>query len=132
MTELSAHLVDEVLPVVPVRQWVLSLPYAVRYRIAWDHELARAILAVFVRALMGFYRDRAKRRRIDGGRTGTVTFIQRFGGALNVNPHFRELRLERAFFHGMTRSMRLSGVANADIMNLYGLHGRVPPEYLAP
>src|SRR2546422_7781598 len=31
MTEYAARLVDEVLPRVPVRQWVLSLPYRLRY-----------------------------------------------------------------------------------------------------
>jgi Transposase zinc-binding domain len=31
MTERAAHLVDEVLPWVPVRQWVLTLPYRLRY-----------------------------------------------------------------------------------------------------
>src|SRR5712691_8494701 len=30
MTERAAHLVDEVLPWVPVRQWVLTLPYPYR------------------------------------------------------------------------------------------------------
>jgi photosystem II stability/assembly factor-like uncharacterized protein len=32
MTEQAAHLVDRVIPDVPVRQWVLSLPWALRYR----------------------------------------------------------------------------------------------------
>jgi len=27
MTERAAHLADEVIPFVPVRQWVLTLPY---------------------------------------------------------------------------------------------------------
>ena len=31
MTERAARLVDGVLPRVPVRQWVLSLPYRLRY-----------------------------------------------------------------------------------------------------
>jgi hypothetical protein len=41
MTEFAARLVDEVLPRVPVRQWVLSVPYRLRYLLAWDHALAR-------------------------------------------------------------------------------------------
>jgi len=36
MTERAAHLVDHVFPDVPVRQWVLSLPYRLRYRLAWE------------------------------------------------------------------------------------------------
>lgn len=39
MTERAAHLADRVFPDVPVRQWVLSLPYRVRYQLAWDHDL---------------------------------------------------------------------------------------------
>ena len=39
------------LPRVPVRQWVLSLPHRLRYLLAWDHRLCRAVLGVFIRAL---------------------------------------------------------------------------------
>jgi hypothetical protein len=27
---------------VPVRQWVLTVPYRLRYRLAWNHGLSRA------------------------------------------------------------------------------------------
>lgn len=37
MTERAAHLVDAVLPRVPVRQWVLTVPYRLRYQMAWNH-----------------------------------------------------------------------------------------------
>src|SRR6266851_4498027 len=60
MTECAARLVDEVLPRVPVRQWVLSLPYRLRYLLAWDHALARAVLGVFARMLPGFQCRRAR------------------------------------------------------------------------
>jgi len=52
MTERAAHLVDDILPPVPVRQWVLTLPYRLRYLLAWDHGLTRAVLAVQARALL--------------------------------------------------------------------------------
>ena len=42
MTERAAHLVDAVLPWVPVRQWVLTMPYRLRYQMAWNHGLSRA------------------------------------------------------------------------------------------
>ena len=41
MAERSAHLVHDVLPDVPVRQWVLSLPHRLRDLLAWDHALSR-------------------------------------------------------------------------------------------
>ena len=42
---------DDVFPRVPVRQWVLSFPYEIRYRLAYDGQLIGAILAVFLRAV---------------------------------------------------------------------------------
>ncbi len=44
MAERAAHLLDHVFPDVPVRQWVLSLPYRMRYQLAWNHEcVARSL-----------------------------------------------------------------------------------------
>src|SRR5262245_50112857 len=88
MTGQGAHLVDSVLPWVPVRQWVLTVPYRLRYRMAFDHGLSRAVLGVFTRVLLDAYAHAAGARGIDGGRTGTVTALQRAGGGLNANPHF--------------------------------------------
>ena len=42
MADTAARLVDEVIPSVPVRQWVLSLPFEIRYRLAWDGECVGA------------------------------------------------------------------------------------------
>ncbi|MBI2894152.1 MAG: transposase [Deltaproteobacteria bacterium] len=105
MVARAAHLVDRVLPVVPVRHWVLSLPFALRYRLAWDHELCRAVLGIFARALMAFTRRRA---RCDPttARTGAVTVIQRAGSAANLNIHFHTIAVDGAFVEG--RGGRLS------------------------
>ena len=77
MTERAAHLVDEVLPWVPVRQWVLTVPYRRRYQMAWTHGLSRAVLRVSTRVLGDVYRRGARGRGIDGGQTGMVTALQR-------------------------------------------------------
>jgi len=45
MTDTAAHLVDHVFPEVPVRQWVLSLPFALRYRLAYDSSLVTGRIA---------------------------------------------------------------------------------------
>jgi len=55
MTERAAHLVDAVLPWVPVRQWVLTVPYRLRCRMAFDHGLSRAVLGVYARVLCDPY-----------------------------------------------------------------------------
>src|SRR5437763_5207919 len=105
MAELAAHLVDAVLPHVPVRQWVLTLPYRLRYLLAWNHQLCRAVLAVHVRAVLGFYRRRARRRGVPDGRGGAVTVIQRFGGGLQLNVHFHSLLLDGVFAEGEDGSL---------------------------
>ena len=104
MAERAAHLVDHVFPDVPVRQcrgpqrgtragveWVLSLPYRMRYQLAWDHDVCRGVVAVLLRAVLGFLRARARDGGVEDGRGGAVTVVQRFGGALNLNCRKRYL-----------------------------------------
>jgi hypothetical protein len=97
MADLAAHLSDHVLGGLPVRQWVLTLPHRLRYAAAWDHKLCRAVLGVFIRALLTFERRRAARRGIRAGRGGAVTAIQRFGSALNLNVHFHTVAVQGVF-----------------------------------
>jgi transposase-like zinc-binding protein/putative transposase len=106
MAELAAHLTDHVLGGRPVRQWVLTLPHRLRYALAWDHELCRAVLGVFIRAVLGFERRRAGRSGIRGGRGGAVTAIQRFGSALNLNVHFHTLAIQGVFVDDGCRGLR--------------------------
>jgi hypothetical protein len=82
---IPAHLADRVLPEVPIRQWVLSLPFALRYRLAYDSGLARDVLQIFIRTAFSSLRRRAKKQfGIRKARCGGVTFVQRFGGALKL------------------------------------------------
>jgi len=99
MADTAAHLVDRVLPRVPVRQWVLSLPFGLRYRLAHDRELTAEVLRVFVRALFASLRRRSRPTRSVPGpaHCGAVTVVQRFGGALNLNVHFHTLVLDGAY-----------------------------------
>jgi hypothetical protein len=97
MAERAAQLVDHVFPDVPVRQWVLSLPYRLRYRLAWDHDLCRALVVVYLRAVLGWLRGRARWDGVADGRGGAVAVIQRFGGALNLNVHVHALVLDGVF-----------------------------------
>ena len=69
MTERAAHLVDAVLPRVPVRQWVLTLPYRLRYQLAWNHGLSRAVLRrVHARAARRLPRATRARAALPAGR----------------------------------------------------------------
>lgn len=49
MADTAAWLVDRVFPDVPVRQWVLSLPYHIRFLCAFDPKAARGVRKILVR-----------------------------------------------------------------------------------
>jgi hypothetical protein len=86
MVETAAHLVDEVFPRVPVRQWVLSFPKRLRYFLARDADLVNSVLRIFLnsveKALQSCCADAP-----DHARLGAVTFVHLFGSALNGNIH---------------------------------------------
>ena len=94
MSELAAQLVDRVIPHVPVRQWVLSLPWSLRYHLAFDAGLCRDVLAVFMRVVFGWLSATAARHDIREAQCGAVTVIQRFGSSLNLNLHIHSLVLD--------------------------------------
>ena len=98
MNETAALLVDYVLPPVPVRQWVLTLPIELRYRLAYDGKLCSDVLAVFLRAVAGWYRRRARDMGHPDGRTGAVTVIQRANSDLRLAPHFHSILLDGVYF----------------------------------
>jgi len=96
MAESAALLVDEVFPEQPVRQWVLSVPYPLRFLFASRPDIMGAVLGIVYRVIAthlirkaGFSAKRAH--------TGAVTLIQRFGSALNVNLHFHMLFLDGVY-----------------------------------
>lgn len=93
MANTAAHLVDRVLPVAPVRQWVLSLPWELRRLAAFD---ARA-LAIVVRAFAAAVLARYRRGGPGGAEGGAVTFVQRFGGSLNLNVHLHVVAVDGVF-----------------------------------
>jgi hypothetical protein len=79
-----------VLPQAPYRQWVLSLPWQLRFRLARDAALLSRVLDAFLRAVFAWQRRRARAMGMTGT-CGSVTWIQRFGGFLNLNVHFHAL-----------------------------------------
>jgi len=98
MADTAAQLVDRVLPEAPIRQWVLTLPYPLRYRCAYDSKLTSDVLRAFTRSLFSELRRRARNRWGERAeQCGAVTFIQRFGSALNLNVHFHTLALDGVY-----------------------------------
>ena len=93
-TQLAAHLVDRVFPAVRLRQWVLSVPFWLRWRMAFDHDLCLAVHREMMTVVHGFYLARGREAGHMAGETGGVTVIQRFGSACELNVHFHSLLLD--------------------------------------
>ncbi|GBL05518.1 hypothetical protein [Glaciecola sp. KUL10] len=86
MAESAKLLVDDVLQGYPVRQWVLSLPIPLRLLLArYPKELSK-VMQIIHRAIATAIIHRAGCLKKQAN-TGAVTYIQRFGSALNLNIH---------------------------------------------
>jgi hypothetical protein len=96
MVESAALLVDEILPWEPIRQWVLSVPFPLRFLFAAEPAAMGEVLAIVWRAMAGRLIRKAGLTWATG-QTGAVTLIQRFGSALNLNIHFHMLCLDGAY-----------------------------------
>lgn len=80
-----------------MRQWVLSLPAPLRYRLAYDHTLCTAVHRILARAVRSQLRRAARKRGDRDVDTGSVTFVQRYGSGLNLNVHYHLLSLDGWF-----------------------------------
>ncbi|NUZ05903.1 transposase [Piscinibacter koreensis] len=96
MSQTAAHLVDRVIPHVPVRQWVLSLPIPLRVLLAAQPELVTPVLQV-VQRVVTRHLLAAAGLVADEGHGGAVTLIQRFGSAANLNIHLHCLVLDGVY-----------------------------------
>ena len=86
MVETAAHLVDRVLPPLPVRQWVLSVPKRIRPFLHHNPAIAGAVLRIFLRAIRTTLRQ-VSPGASPGAHIGAVSFLHRFGSSLNAHFH---------------------------------------------
>jgi len=94
MSERSFHLADNVIPFVPTRHWVLSVPFELRYWMASDDDLLKEVNKILCDEINNYLRKKARKLGIKGGETGIVSYLQRAGSALNLNLHFHLLALD--------------------------------------
>ena len=96
MCAAAAHITDALLPDVPVRQWVLSVPFELRLLLARNAAALSAVGRIFVREISRWQCEqaRASLQHEQGSpdavevRGGAICFPQRFGGSLNLNVHY--------------------------------------------
>ena len=103
MVESAALLVDEVLPHEPMRQWVLSVPFPLRFLFASQPAIMSKVLSIVYRTIATHLTKKAGYTKTTA-HTGAVTLIQRFGSALNANIHFHMLFLDGVYVDGVNGS----------------------------
>jgi len=110
MAQTAAHLVDHVIPPVPVRQWVISVPKRLRGMLA-DRPAA-------VNALTKIFLDEIERTLITASgvtaaadtpsasrpRLGGISFLHRFGSALNHHVHLHACVTDGVFMPAADRA----------------------------
>lgn len=98
MAAQAAHLVDCILPAVPIRQFVLSFPFELSLLAATKPEVLRALARIHAEELARHYKQAAKKSG-EGGKlhAGAVTFVQRFGSSLNLHVHLHTCALDGVY-----------------------------------
>jgi hypothetical protein len=98
MAAQAAHLVDCILPAVPIRQFVLSFPFELSLLAATKPEVLRALARIHAEELARHYKSAAKKGGEAGKlHTGAVTFVQRFGSSLNLHVHLHTCALDGVY-----------------------------------
>jgi hypothetical protein len=91
MNQTAAHLADHVIPPVPVRQWVISVPKRFRGFLADRRRAVAAVTKIFLdeieRTLCAAARVTSDAPASARPRLGAVSFLHRFGSALNHHVH---------------------------------------------
>ncbi|MEX0671422.1 MAG: transposase [Pirellulales bacterium] len=103
MAQTAAHLVDHVIPPVPVRQWVISVPKRLRCFLADRPSAVAALTRIFIEEIERLLCTAAASTR-DGDRPcparprlGAVSFLHRFGSAINHHVHLHECATDGVF-----------------------------------
>ncbi|WP_437809071.1 transposase [Sorangium sp. So ce1078] len=103
MCATAANLIEDVLPEVALRQWVLTSPFSWQRRPAEDGALFGALTRIFVESVERFYQEREKRRGVRGAaKRGAVTVVQRTSSDMRLNPHLHVVFLDGAYHEGGT------------------------------
>lgn len=120
MVEAAGHLVDNVLPLVPYRQFVVSFPIPMRYWLHTNKKLFIKIHKIVITEISCYYMAKALAQGIKEPAPGQVSFTQRFGSALNLNVHLHILSLDGVYtmVGGKPVWRNLEGITDKEVAGL--------------
>lgn len=116
----TEFLMEKLLGGLPVRQFVLSMPFELRFLMARDSKLMSLILAIVNRSITRLYRKMANAElgTYADYTTGAVTFIQRYGSSLNLNIHFHILVIEGVWNKADAKTLSLNPESKTKLREL--------------
>jgi len=92
MLEEAEHITSAILPELPYRQWVLTLPFDLRYVLAWNAVLRNAVHKALMRAIHKHYVRDARLQGVQGPVQGAaISVAQRMSSDLKLNLHWHLL-----------------------------------------
>jgi hypothetical protein len=97
MNEGAMALTEHVLPDVPLRQFVVTMPFPLRSRSPLTGNCSGKWCAFLRDSVAGWYRRRHTDRGLPAGQTGAVTVIQRANSDLRLSPHLHTIFLDGAY-----------------------------------
>ena len=101
MADTAVHLEREVLPDVPIRHWICSLPWGLRALLGYDRELCAGVLSAFVAELSRSLKWRAKQEyrlaSVASAFTGAIVAVQRVDSAVRLNVHYHVFALDGVY-----------------------------------
>lgn len=114
-----------------------------RCRLAYDCGLVSDVLHIFMQSVFSSLRRRARKLcGLSWTQCGAVTFVQRFGGAINLNVHFHILLLDGVYWKDDAERIKFTRLPPPEdselarimeriarrILRLLERHGLVPEE----
>ena len=112
MCDEASTVTDRIFSNVPIRQWVMSLPFELRGLAALKPDVLTAMGRIFAEEIA---RTTKRLAGVRGAETGAVSFPQRFGGSLNLHVHFHTLAADVVFdkHDGGVRAVRRAAPGEA-------------------
>ena len=120
MVEAATHLTDNVLPMVPYRQFVISFPIPLRYWMHSNKKLFAKIHSLVIKQLHTYYKQKAQTMGLAESTPGSISFTQRWGSALNLNPHFHVICADGVYINhlGKARFKNIDPITDNEVAEL--------------
>ena len=87
MCDFAARLTDRVIPHVPVRQWVLTVPHPLRAKLAFDPSLTTLVLRELIAVVSSWLRRRARRLLVVNRERYAAKNLKRDENSANLKIH---------------------------------------------